>query len=149
MNRAIKYIESIDEIVEIHKKTVEISGGGTCGIINLGSLESCLQQIQNDDYYPTFEDKLTHLVFVANKSHSFLDGNKRIAIALGMKFLLNNGYLFVVQKFAENMESISYHLAASRIDKELLHEIIHSIIYEDDYPEELKLKILKAFNNTK
>ncbi len=149
MNRAIKYIESIDEIVEIHKKTVEISGGGTCGIINLGSLESCLQQIQNDDYYPTFVDKLTHLVFVANKSHSFLDGNKRIAIALGMKFLLNNGYLFVVQKFAENMESISYHLAASRIDKELLHEIIHSIIYEDDYPEELKLKILKAFNNTK
>lgn len=149
MNRTIKYFESIDEIVEIHKKTINISGGGTCGIINLGSLESCLQQIQNDDYYPSFVDKLTHLVFVANKSHSFLDGNKRIAIALGMKFLLNNGYLFIVQKFAEKMESVSYQLAASRIDKELLYEIIHSIVYEDDYSEELKLKIIKAFDDKK
>lgn len=90
---------------------------------------------------------MTHLVFIAIKSHSFLDGNKRIAIALGMKLLINNGYLFVVQKFAERMESISYQLAAGRITKDLLSEIIHSIINEDDYSEELKLKILNAFNS--
>ena len=146
MIRPIKYIESIEEIVEIHLKTIEISGGGTDGIINLQPLQTCIHHIQNDEYYLTFVDKLTHLVFVANKSHSFLDGNKRIAIALGMKFLLNNGYLFVVQKFAKKMEAVSYHLAAGRITKDLLREIICSIVYEDDYPEELKLKILKAFN---
>ncbi|HUI32482.1 MAG TPA: type II toxin-antitoxin system death-on-curing family toxin [Dysgonamonadaceae bacterium] len=146
MNRSIKYFESIEEVIEIHKKTIEVSGGGTDGIVNLSSLQTCLQQIQDDNYYPTFVDKLTHLVFVANKSHAFLDGNKRIAIALGMKFLLNNGYLYIIQKFAGKMESVSYHLAASRIDKDLLKEIIHSIIYEDDYSEELKLKIIKAYN---
>lgn len=140
-----KYIESIEEVIEIHKKTVEISGGGTEGILNLNSLSACLEHIQNDDYYPTFTDKLTHLFFVANKSHSFQDGNKRIAIALGMKFLLNNGYLFVIQKFAEKMESVSYQLAASRIDKELLHDIIYSILHEDDYSEELKLRIIEAY----
>ena len=69
-----------------------------------------MHHIQNDEYYPTFVDKLTHLVFVANKSHSFLDGNKRIAIVLGMKFLINNGNFFVVQKFAAKMESVSYQL---------------------------------------
>lgn len=146
MNRAIKYIESIEEVIEIHKKTIDVSGGGTEGVINLNSLKTCLEQIKDGDYYPTFVDKLTHLVFVANKSHAFLDGNKRIAIALGMKFLLNNGYLFIVHKFAEKMESVSYQLAASRIDKVLLKEIIHSIIYEDEYSEELKIKIMKAYD---
>lgn len=148
MNRPVKYIESIDEVIEIHQKTIEVSGGGTDGIISLNSLQACLQQIQNDDYYPTFVDKLTHLVYVGNKSHSFQDGNKRIAIALGMKFLINNGYLFIVQKFAEKMEFVSYQLAASRIDKELLHDIIHSIVYEDDYSIELKLRIIKAIGET-
>lgn len=144
MNK-IKYIESIEEVIEIHQKTVEISGGGAEGILNLNSLSACLEHIQNDDYYPTFADKLTHLFFVANKSHGFQDGNKRIAIALGMKFLLNNGYLFIIQKFAEKMESVSYQLAASRIDKDLLHDIIYSILYEDDYSEELKLRIIDAY----
>lgn len=144
MNKSYRYIDSIEEVIEIHKKTIEVSGGGADGIINLNSLETCLDQIKNDDYYPTFVDKLTQLFYIANKSHSFLDGNKRIAISLGMKFLLNNGYVFIVQKFAEKMEIISYHLAASRIDKELLREIINSIIYEDDYSEELKLKIKDA-----
>ena len=138
MKKLLKYI----------KKTIAISGGGTDGILNLNSLKACLEHVQNDMYYPTFTDKLTHLFFIANKSHSFQDGNKRIAIALGMKFLLNNGYLFIIQKFAEKMESISYHLAASRISKELLQEIIHSIVYEDDYSEELKLKIIKAINGS-
>lgn len=55
--------------------------------------------------------------------------------------------MFRVQKFAEKMESISYHLAASRVDKDLLHEVISSIIYEDDYSEELKLRIMKAFDS--
>lgn len=141
----IKYIEAIEEVVEIHKKTIEISGGGADGILNLNSLSACLEHIQNDDYYPTFVDKLTHLFFIANKSHSFQDGNKRIAIALGMKFLLNNGYLFIIQKFAERMESVSYQLAASRIDKELLHDIIYSILHEDEYSEELKLRIIDAY----
>lgn len=144
MNK-IKYIETIEEVVEVHKKTVEVSGGGADGILNLNSLSACLEHIQNDTYYPTFTDKLTHLFFIANKSHAFQDGNKRIAIALGMKFLLNNGYLYIIQKFAEKMESVSYQLAASRIDKELLHDIIDSILHEDDYSEELKLRIIEAY----
>lgn len=144
MNK-IKYIESIEEVIEIHKKTVEVSGGGADGILNLNSLQACLEHIQNDVYYPTFVDKLTHLFFIANKSHSFLDGNKRIAIALGMKFLLNNGYLYIIQQFAQKMESVSYQLAASRINKELLHDIIYSILHEDDYSESLKLRIIEAY----
>lgn len=146
MSNQVVYIKSIEQVIAIHEKTVEISGGGSNGILNLNSLEAAIEHIQNDLYYPVFADKLTHLFFVANKGHCFQDGNKRIAIALGMRFLLDNGYLYVIQKFAERMETVSYHLAASRIDKDLLLEIINSILHEDDYSEELKLKIAEVIN---
>ncbi len=140
------YFKSIDEIVAIHKKTVAISGGGSEGIIDLGAIECAIEQIQNDLYYPAFEDKLTHLLWVANKSHGFIDGNKRIAITAASMFLLMNGYMLVAKDFMYRMETISYHVAAGNIEKELLHEIITSILYEEDYSEELKFKLIDAFS---
>jgi len=44
------------------------------------------------------------------------------------------------------MENISDHVADNRIDKDLLHEIIYSIINEDDFSEELRIKIIDAIN---
>ena len=136
---------SKEQAIEIHKKTIEYSGGGNYGILNIGFLYSALEHIQNDDYYPTFEDKLVHLVWSINRNHSFSDGNKRLSITLGAQFLLLNGYMFCVKRFMEEMENISYHLAAGRIDKELLHKLIHSFLEgEDDFDEELKLEYLLA-----
>jgi death-on-curing protein len=143
----IIYITNIQEVIDIHKKTIEISGGGTEGIINIGLLESAIEHIQNDLYYPTFIEKLTHLFFAANKSHCFQDGNKRIAISLGSIFLLKNGYLEAAQRFLYKMETISYHLAAGRIEKEFLRDIIESLVYEEDYSEEIKLKLLDCISD--
>lgn len=136
---------SKEQAIETHKKTIEYSGGGNYGILNIGFLYSALEHIQNDDYYPTFEDKLVHLIWSINRNHSFSDGNKRLSITLGAQFLLLNGYMFCVKRFMEEMENISYHLAAGRIDKELLHKLIHSFLDgEDDFNEELKLEYLLA-----
>lgn len=131
----------IEQAIAVHKLTVKVSGGGADGVLDAGRLESVLQHIQNDDYYPTFEEKLTHLVFSANQFHCFQDGNKRISISLGAQFLLLNGYLYCSQKFIQEMENISYHVAAGRINKDLLSEIIYSIINKPEFSEELKLKI--------
>jgi death-on-curing protein len=141
----IVYI-NIEQAIETHQLIVKISGGGADGILNIGYPESALEHIKNDDYYPTFEDKLTHLVIAANKFHSFQDGNKRISIALGAQFLLFNGYVFIVPRFIQEMENISYHLAAGKIDKDFLKEIITSIILEPDYSEDLKLRLLNAIS---
>lgn len=146
MNRII-YITDIQEVVNIHKKTIAVSGGGVDGIINTGSLVATLEHIQNDMYYPTFIDKLTHLFFAANKSHCFQDGNKRIAISLGSIFLLKNGYLDAAQRFLYKMETISYHLAAGRIEKEFLRDIIDSLVYEEDFSEEIKLKLIHCISD--
>lgn len=140
---AIIYL-TIEQAVEIHIKTVEISGGGSLGHLDMGRLESVLQHIQNDDYYPSFEDKLTHLFFSVCKFHCFQDGNKRIAITLCAQMLLMNGYLYCSGHFIREMENISYHVAAGNIDKLLLHEIISAFIYGDEDNEVLKLKILHA-----
>ncbi len=138
---------TIDQAIETHKLTVRVSGGGSDGILNTDLLESALEHIQNDDYYPSFEDKLTHLVFAANKFHCFQDGNKRISISLGAQFLLQNGYMFVVSRFLQEMENISYHVAAGNIDKDFLREIITSIINEQEFSEDLKLRIYNAIKD--
>jgi death-on-curing protein len=140
---ALAYI-TIADAIEIHRKTVAVSGGGTLEHLDMGRLESVLEHIKNDDYYPTFEEKLTHLFFSACKFHCFADGNKRIAISLSAQFLLLNGYLYVMDSFFRDMENISYHVAAGKIDKELLHEILCATLNCDSDNEELKLKILHA-----
>lgn len=49
----IRYI-TIEDVCEIHKKTIQYSGGGLLQPRDLGPLEGALAHIQNDDYYPTF-----------------------------------------------------------------------------------------------
>lgn len=138
---------TLEKALDIHSKTVDVSGGGEKGVLNKGQIESVLTHIQNDDYYPEFIDKITHLFFCSNKFHCFVDGNKRISISLSAQFLLINGYYYCVSKFIREMENISYHLAAGKIDEALLREIIFSLISNDiDENEELKIKILNAID---
>jgi len=141
----IQYI-TIGQAVEIHKKTVEKSGGGVIGHLELGKLEGVLGNIQNDLYYPTFADKLTHLFFSVCKFHCFLDGNKRIAIVLCTQFLLLNGYLYCAERFLQEMENISYHVADGSVDKDLLKELIAASLEEELDSEALKLKLLQAIS---
>lgn len=143
---AITYL-TIEQAIDIHSKTVDLSGGGTKGHLDLGPLESVLEHIQNDIYYPEFEDKLTHLFFSACKFHCFQDGNKRIAITLCAQMLLFNGYLYCSETFIREMENISYHVASGAISKELLREIIEAVITDEMNDEGLKLKIIESINS--
>ncbi|MBT4265073.1 MAG: type II toxin-antitoxin system death-on-curing family toxin [Deltaproteobacteria bacterium] len=136
----------LEQAINTHRKTVEVSGGGAVGHLDMGKLDSVLTHIQNDDYYPTLEDKLTHLFFSACKFHCFEDGNKRIAITLSVQFLLLNGYLYCVREFLREMENISYYVATDNINKDLLKEIITAIVNQDQDDESLKLKILRAIS---
>lgn len=141
---SIQYI-TIEQAIETHKKTIQYSGGGMDGQLNIGQLESVLEHIKNDEYYPTFVDKLTHLFFCACKFHCFQDGNKRIAITLSAHFLLLNGYMAVAKDFFAITENISYEVASGKISKDLLHRIMTAIMDGTyNYDEELKLDIYNA-----
>lgn len=115
---------SIENAIDVHKRTVAVSGGGSTGVLDAGRLESVLDHIQNDEYYPNFEDKATHLFYSTNKFHCFSDGNKRLSIVLTGQFLNINGYMYCLGRFYTEMENISVYVAQGRIDKDLLHDLI-------------------------
>ena len=113
---------------------------GTKQIEDYNYLENILQQIKSDRDYPEFKHKLTQLVFAINKSEKLIPDSKRLSLALGCYFLELNGYDYVVHYFATEMENIVIWLEQNKISRELLKEIIASLT-EEDYSEELKLKI--------
>lgn len=134
-----------DYAIRANQKIIELSGGIE-GVKNYGNIDSPLYHIQNDDYYPSFEEKLTHVVFTLNKNHAFNDGNKRTSIALGTFFLMINGLDVFGDKFIIEMENIAVAVADNLIDKDLLYEIIFSLINEETYSEQLKIKIIDALS---
>ena len=129
--------------IQVHDDIINNSGG-SLGILNIGLLESTLEHLQNDLYYPEIENKVTHLFYAINKNHSFQDGNKRASIALSAYFLEINNLSFRVNRFIEEMENIAVDVADNIIDKDLLFEIVCSLTYENDFSEELKIKIINA-----
>jgi death-on-curing family protein len=120
----------IDEAVELHDMIIDSMGGAKgYNQTSLGYLASALEHIKNDEYYPTFLDKLTHLVFSCTKFHPFLDGNKRTAIYLGVFLLELNKQEGYFVHFAVTMEDVVVRLAENSISKDELREIIKEILY--------------------
>jgi death on curing protein len=132
--------------IKVHDIILDISGGKH-GMLNEGYLETAIEHIQNDTYYPEFVDKLSYLIFSVSKNHAFVDGNKRSAIILGAYFILINfedSRYYLIGKFMREMENIVVNAVENKIDRNLLREIVHSILTEDDYNEDLKLRIIAS-----
>lgn len=127
--------------IDIHDNIIKESGG-LPGIKDTGTLKSILDHLQNDIYYPTFEVKVSRLVFAITKFHTFMDGNKRSAIGLGTFFLKINDFEYCTDTFIEEMENIVLWTASNLISEKLLLEIITSIINHDCLTDDIKLKLI-------
>ena len=57
------------------------------------SLNAVMQSFDGNDVYPSVEEKAAHLLYFIVKNHSFVDGNKRIAAAVFLRFADKNGLL--------------------------------------------------------
>lgn len=123
-----------------HEKIIEDTGG-LPGIKDQ-TLESVLFHMQNDDYYPIFEDKITHLVYSVAENHSFQDGNKRTSIVLGSLFLKINRFSDeVISDFIQKMEALVLMLVEKKISRDDLNGYIFFIIYEEEMPEEMSIPL--------
>lgn len=129
--------------VDAHDTIIDRSGGLE-GPRELGLLESVLTHIQDDRYYPEFEDKLAHLIFSVNKLHAFNDGNKRASLYLGAYFMELNGYDYCIERFWVEFENYAVSLAEGRISKSMLQRMLKAYIYDEDYGEALKLELFEA-----
>lgn len=133
----------VEYAIKEHDYIIERSGG-LSGIKDKGHLEAVLDFVQNDMYYPTFEDKAAYLFYALNKNHAFTDGNKRASVVLTAYFFELNQLDFIVGRFMREIENIAVDVADNAINRDLLFEIISSFIYEDDFSIELKMKIIEA-----
>ena len=48
---------TIHQTLETHQNILRVSNDALNGVIDHGPLEGVLNNIQNDDYYPTFEEQ--------------------------------------------------------------------------------------------
>jgi death-on-curing protein len=122
---------SLREILELHDKIIEVSGGAR-GIRDIRALESAINQpritFNQTDLYPDIITKAAALCFFLIMNHPFVDGNKRIGHAAMETFLILNG--FEIEATIDDQEKIILNISAGNINREqftvwLNNHIIH------------------------
>jgi prophage maintenance system killer protein len=94
-----KFVLSYDMAVEaINKLKTRISNSGFFGVERdksfKSSVSSIYQTFDSKELYPSIEEKAVNLLYFIVKNHSFVDGNKRIAVSIFLWFLEKNGILY-------------------------------------------------------
>jgi len=120
---------SLREILELHDKIIEVSGGAR-GIRDMHALESAINQpritFNQTDLYPDIITKAAALCFFLVMNHPFVDGNKRIGHAAMETLLILNG--FEIEATVHEQEKIILDLAAGKVDREKFTIWLHNHI---------------------
>lgn len=116
-----------ETLLTIHERVLSVSGG-LPGVKDEGLLRSPIEIIQHDGYYPTLQDKMTHLVYSLIKNHGFNDGNKRSALASGAMLLMLNGYDGFIPYYFRIFEQVMVLVADNRLSKEQLGILMKDMV---------------------
>lgn len=98
-----------------------------------GSLGAIYQTAFGEDVYPSIEEKAANLLYFIVKNHSFLDGNKRIAVAIFLYFMNANKLLYCEdgsKRIADNtLVAITLMIAESNPnEKDLIVKVLVNLI---------------------
>ena len=132
-----------EALLEVHDTVLAVSGGMP-GVKDEGLIRSPVEFISEGQYYPTFADKLTHLVYSLIKNHGFNDGNKRTALAAGALLLMMNGYDSFVGYYFLMFEQVMVLVAENKITKEQLYELFVDIVENGTLSESSTLLIIES-----
>lgn len=114
-----------EAVMAMHKEII-FSSGGSCEVRDIELLESALaapnQSFDDDEFYPTVEEKAARLAYGLIKNHAFVDGNKRIGtVAMLVMLKLNN----IEIKYSEDsLFNIIMNVADDRAGYEDIYEWI-------------------------
>lgn len=124
----MKYL-NISQVIKRQTQIIAVSGGlDGYNKTQISYLNSVCENIKNDEYYPTFLDKLTHLIFSCVKFHPFLDANKRTALHIGLAFILINFPDLKIDDYYIKMEDIVINVADGSVSKDKLKEELNKIL---------------------
>ena len=132
-----------EALLEAHDMVLAVSGGMP-GVKDECLIRSPVEFISEGQYYPTFADKLTHLVYSLIKNHGFNDGNKRTALAAGALLLMMNGYDSFVGYYFLMFEQVMVLVAENKITKEQLYELFVDIVENGTLSESSTLLIIES-----
>ena len=118
---------SLGEVLELHRRVVEATGGAT-GIRDLGALEAALAQPRmtfgGQDLYPELPDKAAALGYSLIQNHPFVDGNKRVGHAALEALLMLNGS--ELEASVDEAERIVLDVAAGQLRREAFTTWVHA-----------------------
>ena len=81
---------TLEEALYLHAELIKQFVGAE-GVVDLGLLESVLARPRSG-YYKTLSEQAAALLHSLTKDDCFVDGNKRMALALSAVFLMMNGF---------------------------------------------------------
>ena len=129
------YYTSADEILETHDRIIFVSGGAS------GSYPDALARLQSildtryyiSTIYKCVFSRAAYLIYLINKGHVFIDGNKRTSMAIGNTFLNLNGFYLR----AEQSELVKYALMVAESaseDKDKIIKRLHRWLRKRCFP---------------
>ncbi len=87
------WLPSIDQVIEMHSILIRRTGGSD-GIRDLGLIESALARASAGygefERYPSVEAKAAVIAHGLGSNHGFIDGNKRVGVAVMLLILRKN-----------------------------------------------------------
>ena len=94
--------------------------GGASGIRHLGGFEAAMARPRNKQAYgePDAADLAAAYAFGLSKAHAFVDGNKRIGLAVAGAFLYLNGYRLKATQ--AELAALMWQVADSQVTEEQL-----------------------------
>jgi death-on-curing family protein len=114
----VRYL-SIREVLELHSRVLEQSGGAQ-GIRDRGALESSVAQpfqtFGGQELYASVPEKAAALGYFLVRNHPFVDGNKRVGHAALEVTLVLNGFELVAS--IDEQEQIILALAAGNLSRD-------------------------------
>ena len=118
MKQSVVFL-SVEDVLLIHNRMIENFGGDT-GLRDRGLLESAVAMPQStfggDDLHPGLAGKAAAYHFHLCSNHPFVDGNKRVAVAVSEVFLLVNGYELLAKD--DKIEALTRGVAEGQLSKD-------------------------------
>jgi prophage maintenance system killer protein/DNA-binding MarR family transcriptional regulator len=99
------------------------------------ALGAIMQTAGGSEVYPSLEEKAANLLYFLVKNHAFVDGNKRIAAALFLRFLGRNEGLEKTQLSQNALVAMTLMIAESHPDeRDILVRIVTHLLCAGDAP---------------
>lgn len=121
------WLPTIEHVLRLHTKLVARTGGSV-GVRDVGLIESALARPKSGygdvELYPIVDEKAAALCCGLIGNHGFVDGNKRIGVAVMLLVLAKNGVS--IRYTQDELINLGLSIALGQIrEKDVVGWIVH------------------------